>query len=213
MNETERIAMGLQQLNREAVKAAGEGRYLEALKLFMQALSFEEQLGFNGHVAETLINIATINLLLDDSPAALEAVDRAKVLFASARRTADLRQASVLRGTVLLRSVRHLEAAQEFESTLRLSPPPEERAAIYAQAAAAYAKLDQHYRAQEYLGRALADFERLSDNQGITACLSQRAGLFKASGRKDLAVRDLQRCATIAGVRGNPMEEYERLAC
>lgn len=213
MKETEQIAAALQQLNRSAVQAVGEGDYPEALSLFRQALAFEEQLGFNGHVPESLMNIATANLLLNDYNAALDAVDRAKGLFLSARRTADLRQASILRGNLLLRSGRYLESAHELESSLRLSPPPEERAAIYAQAAAAFSKLDQEYRSQEYLGRALSDYERLSDNQGITACLRQRAALFKASGRKDLSVRDLQRCATIAGVKINPVYDYETLSC
>ena len=210
MKETERIAGGLQQLNRCAVQAAGSGDYAGALVLFQQALAFEEQLGFEGHVAESLMNIATTYLLLGDHPAALEAVERARELFGAQRRTADLRSAALLRGTILLRSGQYADAARELEACLRQSPP-EERAAIYAQAAAALAKLDQQYRAQEYLGRALADYERMGDRVAATACLRQRAALFKAAGRKDLAVRDLQRCATLAGQRGDALADYERL--
>jgi len=193
MNENERIAAGLQQLNRSAVAAVGAGDIAGGRELFQKALAFEEQLGFTSHGAETLINIATTSLLLEDYAAALSAVDGALEQFGRQRRMDDQRRALSLRSEILLRTGRTDEAAQAIEHALRLSPPPEERASLQFQAAVSYRHQEQLYRAQEFLNRALAEFDRLGNQQGARACLRERASLFEATGRLDLAARDRQK--------------------
>jgi tetratricopeptide (TPR) repeat protein len=201
MNENERIAASLQQLNRSAVTAITAGEVAEGRELFRKALAFEEQLGFVSHSAETLINIATASLLLEDYAAALAAVDEALELFRNQHRLDDQRRALSLQGEILLRCGRTAEAALALESALRLSPAPVERASLYYQAAIVYRSQEQQYRAQEYLGRALADFDRMGNQQGTQSCLRERANLFAASGRHDLAARDRYRYEQIKKLR------------
>ncbi|MBT1071668.1 hypothetical protein [Pelotalea chapellei] len=211
MKETERIAGGLQQLNHTAVQAAGSGDYKQALALFRQALHFEDTLGFKTHAAESLANIATTCLLLRDYSSAMEAADTAECMFREQWRNEDLRTIAVLKGTIMLHSGCYEMAARQFDVCLSQARTPQERGAIYSQAAHALCNLQQQHRAQEYWGRAVAEYERINDIQGTISCLRQRAMLFKTSGRKDLAVKDLQRCALLAGIRKDSMKAYEEL--
>ena len=202
MNENERIAAGLQQLNRSAVAAVGSGALDEGLELFRKALAIEDHLGFTSHAAETLLNIATTCLMLEDLPEALAAVDGALELFQRQRRPDDQRRALSLRAEVLHRSGHNREAAQSLENALRLSPISGERANLYFQAAVVYRHQEQHFRAQEYLGRALAEFDQTGNKRGASSCLQERATLFEAIDRHDLAARDRQRWERMQNTRG-----------
>lgn len=212
MRETELIAGGLQQLNRMAVEAAEAGHLEDALVLFRKSFEFEERLNFGGHAAETLMNIATTCLMMGNLPKAIEAVDEAIRRFQEQRRFGEQRKAAIFKGSLLLAQHSWLEAATQFDFSLRMSTDPDERASIYVQAAAALTGMGQYYRAQEYLGRAIAEYDRLKDLEKLAAALKQRAKLFKNTGRRDMAIGDLRRCSSISGSTGDPNTEYEGLS-
>ena len=198
-NETELIAEGLQQLNRKAIQAAAADDYEGALNLFRQALEFEVKLKFNVHAAETMMNIATTCLLLKEYSEAMNAAEEAEQMFREQRKQSAIRRAATLKGTILLCSGSYEGAARQLETCLRQAHSAEERGAIYAMTATAFFKLQQQHRAQEYFGRAVAEYDQINDVHGAMSCLRQRAAFFNTIGRKDLATRDLNRCASLAG--------------
>jgi tetratricopeptide (TPR) repeat protein len=90
------------------------------------------------------------------------------------------------------------QAAQAFDTCIRMNLGNKERATAYFQAGITFARLNNTLRAQEYITRALTEFERLEEKDSIIECLTERALLFKNAGRKDLAVQDLRKCLKIA---------------
>lgn len=194
MIDKEKIAETLKFLNKAAIMETVQGNYEHALTIFGQSEELEQQLGLRLQVAESLVNKANVYLLMGNFDLCLETLRKAEEIFLKEKKQYGLFKIQQLLGEIHFRNKEYDKSVQVFEKCLRMNPGGKERAISYFQAAVSYLKLKNNYKAQDYLGRSIAEFERLEDKTGIIDCLRHRALLFKSTGRKDLAINDLRKC-------------------
>lgn len=210
MLESQQIADAIKMMNKAAVLELAQLNHGRALEIFTQERILEEQLRLKTQTAETTVNIANIHYLMQDYEAALAELDKAQDLFRKDNNPLGVFKTSQLRGAVYFQKRDYSAAAQAWEMCIRMNLGGEETATAYFQAAVAYMKQNNNFRAQEYLGRALGEFERNGNQTGAADCLRQRAALFKHMGRKDLASNDLRRCLNHAAGDAEMTEDINR---
>jgi tetratricopeptide (TPR) repeat protein len=194
MIDKEKIAETLKLLNKAAIMETTRGNYEQALTIFGQSQELEQQLGLRLQVGESLVNKANVYFLMEKYDLCLEALKQAGEIFQKEKNPRGIFKSQQLAGEVHFRNKEYDKSAQVYEKCLRISSGGRERAISCFQAAVSYLKLKNNYKAQDYLGKSIAEFTRLDDKTGLIDCLRQRALLFKSMGRKDLALNDLRKC-------------------
>jgi tetratricopeptide (TPR) repeat protein len=208
--ENEKIAEALKLMNKAAMMEIAQGNYENALEIFKQNSILEEKLGLKVQIAESLINAANVYYLMKDYDTAHDKLTRALEIFKRERVASGSFRACQMMGEVCFSKKSFDNAAKYFEECIRMNLGGKETALSYFQAAVTYIKLNNYYKAQEYLNRSLMEFERQNDKTGIVDCLRQRSFLFKLMNRKDLAVRDLNRAMTFVDKNGELEAEIKK---
>ncbi len=187
----------LKSLNKHAVMDVNSGSYQKAIETFKSAKLLEEKLGLTLQVGESLMNIANTYYLMREYVKSLEKMKSALDIFKSEKYKQGIFNVYQLMGAIYFQTNDYVKASQVFEKCIRLNLGARKQAKSLFQAAVVYSKINNSPRAQEYVKRALAEFEKLSDTEGIMDCLKFRASLFQTLGRKDLSAKDLRRSAVL----------------
>lgn len=194
----EQIAETLKLMNKTAIEEVAKGNYENALEIFEQSQELEEKLGFRLQVAESMVNMANIYLLMQDSGKCVEVLKKAEELFIKEKNSEGIFKVQQVLGELHFRSMDYDKAAQTYEKCLKMNIGNKERGISYFQAAVSYIKLKDNYKAQDYLGRALVELERTGEKTATVDCLRYRALVFTKIGRRDLAINDLRKAMVFA---------------
>jgi len=198
MTENEKIAETLKMINKTAIFEYSRGNYQQAIEVFERGRLLEETVGLKKQVAQSFVNIGNVYYKTGDYNTALEKYNQALEIFKRERDSAGEYMVYQLIGQIYFCTGQYDQAARIFDTCLRKNMGNKENATAYFQAGVAFARLNNNIRAQEYITRALTEFERLGEKEAVVECLTERALLFKNAGRKDLAVQDLRRCLKFA---------------
>ena len=208
MLENEQIAETLKTLNKRAIFEISRGNYIDAIEAFEQSKSLEETLGLDLQVAESLVNIANANYLMQHHDTAFENLESALKIFKEKRLTNGMYRVYQLWGAIHFQKKDYAEALEKYKDCIKLNLGVEKNAVSLYQVAVTHIKMDDHIQALDYLAKAMAGFERSGDKNRMIECLRQRASLFKMRGRNDLAGHDLIRCSNLQ----REIEETEGLS-
>jgi tetratricopeptide (TPR) repeat protein len=198
MTENEKIAEMLKMINKTAIFEYSRGNYAKAIEVFEKGRMLEETVGLKKQAAESIVNIGNVYYTTGEYQIALEKYSQALEIFKRERDSTGVYMVYQLMGQIYFNTGKYGQAAQAFDTCIRMNLGNKERATAYFQAGITFARLNNTLRAQEYITRALTEFERLEEKDSIIECLTERALLFKNAGRKDLAVQDLRKCLKIA---------------
>ena len=193
MPKSRQIAEMLKLINKEAIMNLSQGNFAEALQMFEQGKTLEEKLGLKKQVAESLLNIANIHYLTQHYDACLKNLKEAEKIF-----TGENNQEGIFKVLQLLIGLHftkneYLQSAQACERCLTLAISEKDKATSYFQGGVSYIKLNNHFRAQQYLNLAVKIFSEIKDQASLIDSLRQRALLFKNTARTHLALNDLRR--------------------
>ncbi len=200
MIKNKKIAETLKVLNKAAITHLGKGNFSEAIEAFQQSKLLEEKLGLKIQEAESMVNISNAYYHMHEYDASLENLSLALNIFEKEKNRSGIFNVHQLMGSIYFQKEDYKKASHIYDACLRMNLNNEKTALSYFQCGVTYIKLKNFPRAQEYLSRALAEFERVDDNRGIVDCLRHRASLFQLTGRKDLASHDLRRSLTYVEV-------------
>jgi tetratricopeptide (TPR) repeat protein len=210
MIENEKIAEALKLMNKTAIMEIAAGNYQKALEIFKQSLILEKSLGLKLQSAESMVNIGNTYYLMKEYDKSMEVFTEVYEIFKKEQNVQGVYKIQQMFAGIHFMKKEFEKAAEIYEKSIRMNIGSKEKAEAYYLAAATYFKANNSYRAQDYLTKALAEFERNKDNNGMVNCLRQRALMFKSKGRKDLALSDLRRSAEIAKGNEELMKEIQK---
>jgi len=211
MEDNKKIAETLKMMNKAAVKALTQEEFDKAQDIFERSLAIEERLNLKVPSAESLVNIANILCIKGEINEAIAKLNQAMDIFKQEKENLKAFKTAQSIGSIYFQHENYAQAAQMYEKCIIMHIGGKDSATAYFQAACAYMKLGSNFRAQDYLGRAISEFEKIDDKAGIIVCMKKRAELHSSTGRKDLAVMDLRKGIKFAGDNEKITEELNKM--
>lgn len=187
------IADTLINYNKMAIMELTQGNYDKALQLFKKSYFIEKEMKFSKEKAKTLINIANMEMLLNEPEKALESSQEALTIFERLNSSVDYIQTLLLMGTIYIFLKDSKKAEDILYKVIRKTSSDDIKGEAYYGLHNIYIEDKNNYKAQDSISRSIQHFERSKNDEKLKQALERRAEFFKSINRNDLAWMDLNK--------------------
>lgn len=187
------IADTLLDYNKIAIMEIHQGNFEKALETFKKSYFIESELNFVKEKAQTLVNIANTEMLLNEPTQALESLKEALGILEKSRATKDYNQTLFLMGTIYIALEDIKEAEKALYKVVQKTDSDDMKGEAYFNLHNVYLKDSNNYKAQDSITKSIQHFERSKNTERLKQAFQSRAEFFKILNRKDLAAMDLNK--------------------
>ncbi|ETA80832.1 tetratricopeptide repeat protein [Youngiibacter fragilis] len=184
------IAEALVRFNKDAVMEISRGNLKEALVIFEQSLAVEEKLKLGPELPKTLVNIASLHMLMGDFKSALEKAERAIEGFRKLGCRQEEEKAGLLAGRICLRLEDLNKAFGYFRNVSEKSKESEIKGEAYLEMSAILFIKKDYPKAQDHIAQAIAYFGHAGRKDLLKMAYHKRAEYFRSLKKEDLARQD-----------------------